>query len=319
MPEGDFHQRCSEVIQSSSLSEETVLAVVLETLLLGDMQLLSSIRKPASSVVSIQMEEESRNHTNTLLIGKTMLNRNSYDGGLSQDLQLCLLLESFGGTSYESSTGLLGSSRRHEKQIDRWVGERPRKAIYTSDRYEPVAVPLVRALCAFAGGIGAALSEEIAEPKTSETRNNLDRSSFVSWALPPAAIACSEWAIVAAGRCVLHSIASSKQTDWRCSHLSMFVVVVLHSAYALHSGIESFALHQFRRPVAELPHLMGVINACDAVASTLLENIQEMDGDRRLDLDLNNSKFLEWYNRIQMTISSRSEMTPVSERKNIVS
>ena len=151
-----------------------------------------------------------------------LLTKKSNDLGLEDDILRVLILESIGGKDPDSA-GNLGASDRHEKMVKSLV---PGVA---AGRVEPLAVPMIRALCAYVAGLGVALQRlgHAHNPK-----QPLPTATFEVWALPPGALICSERALIGATRCVVYSITSlgPDDMDWRGTELSMFVPVVLVTA-----------------------------------------------------------------------------------------
>jgi hypothetical protein len=177
-------------------------------------------------------------------------------------------------------------------------------------RSEILSVPLVRALCAYAGGLGEALL------LCSSQKPML--SSF-PWSLPPGAIVQSEYAIRAATRCIFWNISNSVrcQTDWRSSHLSMLVPVLMNSACRLESGLIQYAEmkrsgkhntnvrsggKQFSNAIVaepqltpdqkllliktECPELLSLYQECNDSATMILEKLRLLEGARNFDLPL---------------------------------
>jgi hypothetical protein len=168
-------------------------------------------------------------------------------GRLSDDiLRMCVLETLGGGGSVMSGSGpyYFGSSR-HAAAVRRRLDL---SAATASPGRQPIAVPVVRALCAFAGGVGDAMS--LFYRSSDEDGRMLRREDDCSelWKLPPGSLHAAEFSIVAAARLVVMNsvvidahgcvaVNSSKRHD----RLSLLLPCVIQSAYKLHCGIIQYA------------------------------------------------------------------------------
>jgi len=120
-------------------------------------------------------------------------------------------------------------SERHNKTIRYWLTH----SLVNTPESEPKGVILVRALCAYTGGMGQSLMD------ASHVESN-----SIAWLLPAGAIAAAEYAVIALSRClVMHW--QRIQNDWRSYHMSMLIAAALSSAYRLRKGIFEYA--RFRK------------------------------------------------------------------------
>lgn len=103
----------------------------------------------------------------------------------------------------------------------------------TQGTSEPKGVVLIRALCAYTGGLGQSLMEA----------SKMRSSNTIVWTLPPGAIVGSEYAVIATSRCLVTHLQHIKH-DWRSSHISMLVAAALSSAYRLRMGIFEYARYR---------------------------------------------------------------------------
>jgi len=140
---------------------------------------------------------------------------------------------------------------------------------------QPATVPLVRALCAYAGGLGEALiscssntsaiSPDLGYGQQLDSRHQASfaESSWntITWSLPPGACACAEYSILAAARLVVLNFslhARESMASRRHSWLSILIPSVLHSAYKLRCGILQHA--QSKMVLSGQAHLLQKID-----------------------------------------------------------
>jgi hypothetical protein len=231
-------------------------------------------------------------------------------GQLSDDILRMCILESLGGggsASGSSSPYYFGTTRHSvavRKRLDL-------SAATASPGRQPIAVPVVRALCAFAGGVGDAMSlfYRTSDGDGRPPREEGGRSGEL-WKLPPGSLHAAEFSIIAAARLVVMNsvvvdgrgrfmVNSSKRHD----RLSLLLPCVLQSAYKLHCGINKYAeataascgldLSTYGRTggkegglgcfiVAECPDLCPVISACKDSAKMAMNTLLA-SGDRSFE------------------------------------
>jgi hypothetical protein len=244
-----------------------ILEVIISSLLFEDEEACRSVIKPlCNASTNICEEEEIRRHGDDAEKLAVVMTRKSEDYGLEDDLLRLLILESLGGKG-NITTGISWTSESHHQMV------KMLKDNNSFSKERSLLSPLVRALCAYTAGLGLTLQKiggKKMQPKSPNWRLDF-------WTLPPGALACSEYAIIAATRCVVNSITSSSpiSIDWRSTELSIFVPVVLLSAFQLRSGIQAFA----ESPVStELSSsLLQVINVCDNCADYLIKTLQKLE------------------------------------------
>jgi hypothetical protein len=266
---------------SGDFTQESTLDVILCSILLGNTGLIKSIWAPTQNpgTLLIEQEEVERNVRSMEIMSKLLLQKEPLpsESQLEQDILRISIMESFGG-------GTNTTSDRQHTIIKNLV--HPKDAPLStsiSGRGEPLAIPFVRALCAYAGGLGSALVS-ISEPE-SKTPPSKYPDGCVTWDLPPGAIVCAQWAITAASRLIVESIAHAGKTlaNWRSSHLSMLVPVAFHAAFALRRGIQKYdeagarGLSNKFRPV---------VAACDNAAFSILEKLRALEGTRSIDIQV---------------------------------
>jgi hypothetical protein len=100
---------------------------------------------------------------------------------------------------------------------------------------QPIAAPVIRALCSFSGGLGDAIYEiyrqEIKDGKP------IRKSTAETWKLPPGSLAAAELSIVAAARFVVMNSSIDKRSERIC----LLLPCVLQSAYKLRRGLFTYA------------------------------------------------------------------------------
>jgi hypothetical protein len=291
---------------------ETFLEVTITSILHSDLSLvekLCSMGKPR--LLDLDREERSLNEESIKSMANILLQKTAADENgahLEEDILRLSILASLGGSG-RGSSGLDKADAHHVENIKQWVQPKDTMKVGGS-RSEILSVPLVRALCAYAGGLGEALL------LCSSQKPML--SSF-PWSLPPGAIVQSEYAIRAATRCIFWNISNSVrcQTDWRSSHLSMLVPVLMNSACRLESGLIQYAEmkrsgkhntnvrsggKQFSNAIVaepqltpdqkllliktECPELLSLYQECNDSATMILEKLRLLEGARNFDLPL---------------------------------
>lgn len=185
-------------------------------------------------------------------------------GRLSDDILRMCILESLGGGGSSSASSPAGPA----PQGGPYYFGRPRHAAAVRRRLDlsaatscpgrqPIAAPIVRALCAFAGGIGDALSRFYRSRSDNDGYDQNDgrrpsssrrEKAAELWKVPPGSLHAAEFAIIAAARLVvMNSVILDKHgravvnTSRRHDRLSLLLPCVLQSAYKLHRGIHEYA------------------------------------------------------------------------------
>jgi len=286
---------------SGDFTPESTLDVILCSILQGNSELIDSIWAPTRKPGTLMIEEEEieRNDKSMEMMSKLILQEEPvhFVAQLEQDILRISILESFGG-------GTNIDCERQHTMIKNLV--HPKDAplsITISGRGEPLAVPFVRALCAYAGGLGLALSNISISSKYS--------GNFVTWDLPPGAVACAQWAVVASSRFLVESISRSGKMieNWRSSHLSMLVPVVFHAAFTLRKGILNFI---DSRPNGSrdgsTPVLTVLLDACDKAAISILEQVRDLT--RNFDVQVRSECRL-WLEPLITRCSTSSTLVPV--------
>jgi len=274
---------------------DTSLDVILDSLLHSNVELIKQIQTPHSKLGFLNLEgDERKRHLDAVkAMANTLLQSRDNEGWapLEEDILRINILESFGGNSDDGSSfsGMESALPRHLETIKVWV--QPGKKIRNDgSRPETYAVPLVRAFCAFTGGLGEALADCLTH--STPLRNQ--------WLLPPGAITCAEYAIRAAARCITWNFSNSAcfVADWRSTHWSMLVPIVLDAAWRLETGLvryaQSRAGHKAFTPVdnkvelirTECPEVFSLFLACNRSAGVILEKLISLKSVRDIDLTL---------------------------------
>jgi hypothetical protein len=284
---------------------ETYLEVIMTSVLHSDATLIKQLSSSPDKAgyPDVQGAEKHRYDDYVKVMAESLLygNHDDMSGGaqLEKDVLRYAILESFGGASTDGSSygGLEGAGARHVDCIRRWVqpGDKMRIA---GTRSEPCSVPLVRTFCTYAGGIGEALVMCTSQSSPSVQMKGSNSETSSPWRLPPGAIICAEYCIVAAARCIVWNFSNLGMSlaDWRSTHLSMLVPVALKAAYLLQAGVVKYSQsavggtsiysNSFELIKAETPELVSLYSACNHAALMVLQKLKSMEGVRDFDLEL---------------------------------
>ena len=295
---------------SDDAPRETTLHVMVESILEGSDSLVRSVFQPTQKVGVLYAEDEelkrgdkSMGQMAQVLLGMDR-HADSSQACLERDMLLVYILESLGGTDETEGAKpceLGNASTRHVQAIKKWA--HPQNAVWVgAPRREPDAVPLLRALCAYAAGLGEAL-RICTLPPNAPQRLALDgTSSLTTFSIPPGGRACSEWAMRAAARLIVYSITSSKDpsADWRSSSLSVLVPVMLQAAFHLRKGALQFARmshgkHTLTAKANAMEFISGgneylrpVVLACEEAALMVVEALKCSEGVNRVNTQMSN-------------------------------
>mmetsp|Transcript_32316 Transcript_32316/g.47796 ORF Transcript_32316/g.47796 Transcript_32316/m.47796 type:complete len:685 (+) Transcript_32316:1595-3649(+) len=281
---------------TTEISHGKSAEVAIGSFLMENSALVESVFRPAERYLPLEDQELRRNE----LDAKALVEATAFkfsDFGLAEDLLRALILESLGGTD-GALTSNLGASQRHMKMVENFVGKNPNSKIGINHG-ETLAVPFVRALCAYVSGFGLELERISARPIGGT-------AAMESWALPPCAIHCSKWAIIGATRCVVYSITSDDviaSTDWRGSCLSMFVPTLLVAAFRLRCGVLSYEKDVFLKREF---HLLAMIDTCDTCATFLLKTLQRLEGVRPFEISIPYKECRLWIEKLTSRIDEIS-------------
>ncbi|KAL7491732.1 hypothetical protein ACHAWT_001022 [Skeletonema menzelii] len=216
----------------------------IQSILMGDGNTVSQVianpdTESQSSMArfkSHQDDEISRNDKAVASFAKWIQSSSTMASGrLSDDILRMSLLESLGGGG---SCSPVTSQSRHFGKLRHSSALRKRlelSAATAAPGRQPIAAPLIRALCAFAGGVGESMGEiyrqEMKDGKPA------GKNAAEMWKLPPGSLAAAELSIVAAARLVVMNSAIDKRHERIC----LLLPSILQSAYKLRCGLFAYA------------------------------------------------------------------------------
>jgi len=242
---------------TKSKSNETFLAedLIIQSILMADGmtvdKVIASTKSGSNSMTPFknpQEDEISRNEAAMASFAEWIQTSSTKCSGiLSDDILRVCLLESFGGGGCSSCAGspfYFGNSR-HTAAIQKRLSL---SSATTSPGQQPIVVPIVRALCAFSGGVGDAMCKVYCQVDKDGKSLKNKKNAAELWKLPPGSLNSVEYAITAAARLVVmntvmtdkNGVVSVDQSK-RHSHLSLLLPCVLQSAYHLLSGVNDYA------------------------------------------------------------------------------
>jgi hypothetical protein len=253
------------------MEENYLVDVMLHSILHSDSALIQKIWKSTRSTnkqaLALEKFEVERNadaseHMAYVLLGVGQSKRLA-EAPLEEDMLRHSILESLGGSAVPApvtkdvGTGTnpnnpvntkneniddYPADDRHRDTIQFWLQPTSKnsmavqlQSISTTSRRastESKGATLVRALCAYIGGLGLALTE------CSKTK-----SARITWKVPPGAALAAEYALVAIARCIEQNLQQIRAVsgDWRTNPLSPLIPAALSSAFSLHRGVRDYA------------------------------------------------------------------------------
>jgi len=295
--------------------------LIVQSVLMGDGTTVEKVIRPSeihqpSTMTPFKNLHEDEIHRNELAAASFAQwieqSSTTSSGKLSVDILRVCILESLGGggsancSEHWHSHPFYFGDARHIVAVRRRLDL---SAATASPGRQPIVVPIVRALCAFAGGVGDAISQFYREPDKNRKQVGTQDDSTELWKLPPGSLNAMEFSIIAAARLVvMNSVAIDKSghaivnTLKRNDQLSLLLPCVLQSAYKLRCGINQYAearakaneinLSTYDKSgqgdglgcyiAAECPDLFLVISACNNSARMAMKTIVEL-GDRMLE------------------------------------
>lgn len=211
---------------------------------------------------------------------------------LEEDILRIAILESFGGRP-DSLPNMKGDEC-HQQAINTWVDQ----PMGRYQRYnENLAASFVRGFVVYIGGLGRTLQLC--------TQMDTGSSKKMMWTIPPGALASADYAVHAAARCIIRSLAPDGQAlaDWKSSTLSVQIPTTLMAIFQLQRGTISYSKYisfdgkkDARAYIAKHdPDLYSVVRLCDQAANSILSRMKTLSGIGRIDLALK-SECLEWVN-----------------------
>lgn len=256
------------------------LEVALHSIMHAHTPLVTDLLKPAESRYHDIERDEVRRHNKAMKeVGTILLEKPAIDytvGCLEEDYLRIAILSSLAG-----DLGKPVSETSQNKSLMKWIQPTALDRSLAT-RGPPLVMPLVRALCAYTGGLGEATTKACSEMR--RTRTN-------PWKLPPGAIVCATYCIRAAARLILADlqVSAKNNIDWKSTQISMIIPVFLVSSYQLRRGLEIMA---GAPPQTIVP--FGMINSqslrrnepeyllvCDELlesSKTILDTLQSLKG-----------------------------------------
>lgn len=269
------------------------------------------------SNIDIEGEEVRRNKVMINKVASSILSGviGSYSA-LEGDLLKYMLLESLGGdddknhvaTSINTSRDASTISSRHYKSLMRFL----KRSDQPSGCLEIVSI--IRALCAYAGGIGVALTQ-ITLPATKGIQKltpsgklvplSTSMSSVIkkeTFSFQPGAVTSGTYAITAATRFILLNMKNDKA---RFNRISLLVPVVLQTSYTLQCGVLDYVQYLFdstdpiqNPPIIgggdgavstrgedftyfftmKYPEMANLVTTCDECATQIMQMMNKIEG-----------------------------------------
>ena len=299
---------------TKSKSNETFLAedLIIQSILMGDGmtvdKVIASTKSGSSSMTPFknpQEDEISRNEAAAASFAEWIQTSSTKcSGKLSDDILRVCLLESFGGggSSCDGSPFYFGNSR-HTAALRKRLSL---SAATTSPGQQPIVVPIVRALCAFSGGVGDAMCKIYCQVDKDGKPLKNKKNAAELWKLPPGSLNSVEYAITAAARLVVMNTVMidknggvSVDQSKRHSHLSLLLPCVLQSSYHLTCGVNDYAtaianMYEVNLSTydksgkndglgafisTKCPQLIPVLSACNESAKMCLKTLVECGGN----------------------------------------
>lgn len=305
--------------------EGYVVDVMLHSILHGDVNLVAQISKSTFSAnpnyAQLERYEAERNANAMAAMAKILISprRQRSEAPLEEDVLRHSILESLGGVKKVAIQPLQGmgtnnaalivhedypAEERHQEAVRYWI-QPPSNAVHLDSGNvrttgsEPKGVVCLRALCAYTGGLGQALTE-----------CSKSQSPYIDWHVPPACVVATEYAMIAIARCIEHNLKDTKELadDWRSTHLPMLIPAALNSLYLLHQGVIDFSQYRIKVKMSwtpgfsmkhlqantdhgsrdmgilidqlsnETPELLGIVHACDGAVRIIIRQLRSSEG-----------------------------------------
>jgi len=280
-----IHRSLTSINKHTSNNNKTPDIVMLRAILYHHPILLSTILQPTqpnpvlTGYFDYEGEEVKRNDDAMELFATLFTDADVYTSSFVGGMWRMMLLESIGG----GGVGVGDETNTTNERIRKY-DTAVQKAVETNAN---LAVPILRALCASAGGMGEILLR-LHEQHLIHQRNQRDSNEVQSFPqqyyLPLTSIQQGMHAITAAA----HMVCCGLQTRGRHCRLALLLPVVLHSAYRLKCGAERYPEIIAERKVFAIDKKMSqeepqsltwmdLVEACDKAALLVCDTIQRMD------------------------------------------
>ena len=272
-----------------------VLAVSMNSILHSQPSLVEALGESTQPLLrgleskELQRNESAMKEMSKVLRDAPTVGRHESGAELEEDLLRLYVLESLGGTSWNQTShdGFDKADARHVANIKYWI--EPQDQLKSGKvQLEPLSVPVVRALCVYFGGLGEALfvCAGVKVPPIA-----------FPWILAPGTITCAEYALRGSARFILFNFSQSTQaSNWKSTHLSMLIPVLIASAFRLEQGILKFtqartgykdaSLGKYDFVKAGSPELLSLFEECNDAVAAVVQKLLSLPGVDRIDFDL---------------------------------
>jgi len=274
-----------EEVSGGDTRMEIFVDVILRSLLHSNEELvmqLGKISRNSSVWMDLEQEEQKRNNIAIVKMAQTLLHKTNKDEAsphLEDDILRLAILSSFEGIWQHN-----------------WIQSRNTIANAGGYSIDPYDMPIIRALCAYAGGIGEAI-RLIADSEDKTSHED-------AWVLPPGALFMGGCAIRGATRWILQS----RNLAGKNKSLAILIPALLNSAYRLEKGLVRYSQAISGSRASDetdkvkllqnvTPQLLPLFNICNDCARFVVEETKAQPGFRRLDflesLDTDCQKWLK--------------------------
>jgi hypothetical protein len=221
---------------------------------------------------------------------------------LEQDVLRLIILEELGGGRNNAITRT-PLALRHQRAINEWI-DQPKLKRQQKLMAEPLSSTLVRGLCVYVGGNGAALTLLSSHKASTDRSCKFTLTAFCLLKLGAEAIA----------RCMIRSLTSTSGRtlcDLRTAHLSLQLPSALQALFALRRGVVQYSKlvhHDYLRDSriatdttnneTYLTKEYGqVVRTCDTAALSILHSLKDVQLLSRINIALDKD-CQEWQNRL---------------------
>jgi hypothetical protein len=289
-----------EEASGGDVSMEIFVDVILRSLLHSNDELVKKlgnvVRTNSSMWMAVEEEELKLNNVAIKAMSNTLLHKTNEDEAsphLEDDVLRLAILSCIGG-SVSKEEGTIGNHT--ESNINHWVKPGLKnKTKAGADSIDPFAVPIVRALCAYAGGLGEALQLITASE---------DRMVHDAWVIPPGALYMGECAIRGATHWILRGI-NLPRGD---TSLAILIPVLLNSACKLENGLLRYqqatdgsatstldGTYKAKLSPTMNPQFLPLLSVCNDCAKVILQTAKANQEFRRMNfLDSLNMDCQKW-------------------------
>ena len=273
-----------EEASGGDVSMEIFVDVILRSLLHSNDELvnrLGNISTASNIWTNLEAEELKLSNSAIKTMANTLLYKTNTDEvypHLEDDVLRLAILSCIGGSTSKEAGAIGNHTESNMKHCLRPVSNMIQSG---KDSIDPFAVPIVRALCVYTGGIGEALRLGFSSDH---------RLPQNSWVLPPGALFMGECAIRGATQWILQAMGLSRSG----TSLAILIPVLLNSAYKLQDSLSRYQraadgsapfgeAYDLRLSPNMSPQLLPLFNICNNCAKTILDAAKANEKFRRLD------------------------------------